>query len=243
MTAANLPEHAGNAIHSNAGAIAAGFPAALVAGVTTYAYLTHPCVAAWGEAWLHHGTAELRLRAPVFAAEVVDCVPRAGGFSGSASHIVIDAICRTRSPEPRATLVASLDARPPPSRRPGEQLPSRSVQLTGLFGNDYGLRAGDDLAIYPDRRLAHPAVWPAIANLMYASEQVRGAWIHTRSVIRHHALVPDGVTVDVHANVVDRFHRGGLRAVTEFVFERAGEVLVTLEHEAIVELDPPERVP
>jgi len=242
VTAVNLPEHAGNAIHSDAGAIAAGFPAALIAGVTTYAYLTHPCVAAWGEAWLEHGAGELQLRAPMFAGDDVHCVPRAGASSGAVSTTVIEAICLARSPEPRATLVVSLDRPAPPRGRKGESLPSRSVELTGVFGNDYGLRAGDDLAVYADRRLAHPAVWPAIANLVYARDLVHGAWIHTRSLIRHHALVADGVTVDVHANVVDRFHRGGLRAVTEFVFERAGEVLVTLEHEAIVELDRPQRV-
>jgi acyl dehydratase len=243
VTAVNLPEHAANAIHTDAGASAAGFPAALVAGVTTYAYLTHPCVAAWGEAWLGGSVGELRLRAPVFAGDTVDCVPRSIGPSGAVDETVIEAICRTRSPEPRATLAVSLERQPAPAGRPGESLPSRSIELTGLFGNDYGLRAGDDLAIYAERGLAHPGVWPAIANLVYASHLVRGAWIHTHSVIRHHSLVPDGVTVDAHANVVERFTRGGLRAVTEFVFERAGQVVVTLEHEAIVELDPPERVP
>ena len=48
VRARNLSEHADNLIHTDAGARAAGFPAALVAGVTTYAYLTHPVVAAWG---------------------------------------------------------------------------------------------------------------------------------------------------------------------------------------------------
>ena len=35
VTAQNLPEHARNAIHTDEGAQAAGFPRALVAGVTT----------------------------------------------------------------------------------------------------------------------------------------------------------------------------------------------------------------
>jgi len=46
VTAQNLAEHARNPIHTDAGAQAAGFPRALVAGVTTYAYLTHPIAAA-----------------------------------------------------------------------------------------------------------------------------------------------------------------------------------------------------
>ncbi len=52
IKAQNLPEHARNPIHTDAGAQAAGFPRALVAGVTTYAYLTHPLIVAWGEDWL-----------------------------------------------------------------------------------------------------------------------------------------------------------------------------------------------
>ena len=46
--ARNLPEHAGNPIHTDEGGRAAGFDAALVAGVTVYAYLTRPIVEAWG---------------------------------------------------------------------------------------------------------------------------------------------------------------------------------------------------
>ena len=48
VTARNLAHHARNPIHTDAGAQAQGFPRALVAGVTTYAYLTHPVVAGVG---------------------------------------------------------------------------------------------------------------------------------------------------------------------------------------------------
>ena len=73
VTARNLPEHARNAIHTDAGAQAAGFPRALVAGVTTYAYLTHPLAAGWGLAWLSGGGGEVRFRSPVFEHDDVRC--------------------------------------------------------------------------------------------------------------------------------------------------------------------------
>ena len=66
IKAQNLPEHARNPIHTDAGAQAAGFPRALVAGVTTYAYMTHPLIVAWGEDWLARGGGEIRFRRPVF---------------------------------------------------------------------------------------------------------------------------------------------------------------------------------
>ena len=75
VLARNLPEHADNRIHTDAGARAAGFPAALVAGVTTYAYLTHPIVAAWGLDWVANGGGEVRFDAPVFDHEAVTCTP------------------------------------------------------------------------------------------------------------------------------------------------------------------------
>jgi len=75
VVAQNLPEHARNPIHTDAGAQAAGFPRALVAGVTTYAYLTHPLIVAWGEDWLARGGGEIRFRRPVFDHDVLRCVP------------------------------------------------------------------------------------------------------------------------------------------------------------------------
>jgi len=58
VTAANLPEHGPNPIHTAPVPRPPAFPRALVAGVTTYAYLTHPIVAAWGEEWLRSGGGE-----------------------------------------------------------------------------------------------------------------------------------------------------------------------------------------
>ena len=232
VTARNLAEHATNAIHTDAGAIAAGFESALVAGVTTYAYLTHPLVAAWGTDWLSRGGGEVRFRVPVFAEHQVDCVPTAldGG------DVTVDAVCASQPVNPRATLQAVRDAGPPPAMRSGEPLASRQFTLDEQFGADYGWRAGDDLDLYVRDGIAHPAVWPAIANRIMSTDLVRGAWIHTRSIIRHHALGPAGATVDVHATVVDRFERHGHRAVIDVLIEHEGRPIATLEHEAIVDL-------
>jgi acyl dehydratase len=229
VTARNLPEHAGNPIHTDAGARAAGFPSALVAGVTTYAYLTRPVVAAWGPAWVAGGGAEVRFRAPVLAGDRVECRPRLddGGWS-------VDAHCPDREPGARVTMRVVPVVGGAPSARTGEALPSRRIELAGRFGADYGRRAGDDLTCYEDGGFVHPAVWPSIANRVFSDELVDGPWIHTRSVIRHHGLGPVGATVDVHAVVVDRFERRGERAVADIVVELDGVTLATLEHEAIV---------
>lgn len=236
VIAANLPEHAGNPIHTDEGARAAGFPAALVAGVTTYAYLTRPLVAAWGLDWLQRGGGEVRFRAPVFAGDAVTCATTSIDDEDDPDRVRVDAICAERAESPCVTFSATRAAGPPPDPRPGEPLDTRRYVLDGFYGHDYGARAGDDLDIYERERLVHPAVWPAIANNVFASELVHGAWIHTRSVIRHHDAVREGARVDVHAVVVDRFERHGERAVVDLVIEFDGQIVATLEHEAIVDL-------
>jgi acyl dehydratase len=231
VLARNLTEHAGNAIHTDAGARAAGFPAALVAGVTTYAYLTRPCVAAWGTDWLANGGGTVRFRAPVFDGDRVECVP-----TSVDGQLTIGAICPARDETPRATLTPVRVADGPPDHRPGRSLPTKRIALDGQFGSDYGARAGDDLALYERERIVHPAVWPALANRVFAAELVRGAWIHTRSVIRHHGLARPGDTVDVHSTLIDEFERKGRRAVCDITIELDGITIVSIEHEAIVEL-------
>jgi acyl dehydratase len=208
----------------------------LVAGVTTYAYLTRPLVAAWGVDWLRRGGGEVRFRAPVFAGDAVTCATTAIDDGSDPERVRVDAICAERGESPRVTFSAVRDAGSPPAQRPGEQLESRCYVLDGHYGHDYGARAGDDLELYERERLVHPAVWPAIANNVFATDLVRGAWIHTRSIVRHHDAVPAGASVDVHAVVVDRFERHGQRAVVDVVIELDGRPVATLEHEAIVDL-------
>ncbi|MEO5901296.1 MAG: MaoC/PaaZ C-terminal domain-containing protein [Ilumatobacteraceae bacterium] len=231
VIAANLPGHARNPIHTDAGAQAAGFPRALVAGVTTYAYLTHPVVAAWGEEWLQSGGGEVRLRQPVFDKDTVSCEPTVDGDD------VVIAAQTAESTAPRATFAAVQRSAQIDLLRAGEQLRSRRIELVGELGTDYGWGAGDDLALYRERGLVHPAVWPAIANQVVHVDVARGSWIHTRSIIRHHGLASAGATADVHATVVHRFTKPtGERAILDVLIEIDGRVVATLEHEAIVAL-------
>lgn len=228
--ARNLPEHAGNRIHTDDRARAAGFPRALVAGVTTYAYLTHPVVAAWGVDWLRSGGGEVRLRRPVFDGDLVTCRPLPHPDGG----VLVQA--DTSAGEARATLVALRSAGGTPTARGGEPLEPVAVRLDGRWGADHGPRLGDDLCVYTSDGIVHPAVWPSLANQVVHAQIARGSWIHTRTVVRHHALVRVGAEVVVEAVVVDRFEHSGERAVLDVCIRLDGLPVVTMEHEAIVAL-------
>src|SRR4051812_48611603 len=142
ITARNLPHHARNPIHTDAGAQAAGFARALVAGVTTYAYMTHPIMVGWGVDWLTGGGADVRFLSPVCQHDLLRLVPR-----DDDATVVIDAFVEgiADGGNVRASLRAVPQAGPPPSMRAGESLRPREVRLEGEYGTDYGLRAGDDL--------------------------------------------------------------------------------------------------
>jgi len=230
IIAQNLPEHARNPIHTDAGAQAAGFPRALVAGVTTYAYMTHPLVVAWGEDWLTRGGGEIRYRRPVFDQDVLRCVPVADGDA-----VLVQAIT-SELEQPRAIFRAVRDGGELKPLRDGEVLPLKEFELIDTFSCDYGSRAGDDFSFYADRGLVHPAVWPALANDVVYNYVARGSWVHMRSIIRHHATAKVGTTAELRSVVVRRFESHGERAVLDVHILVGGQVVASLEHEAIVAL-------
>lgn len=227
--APNLPEHADNPIHTDSGARAAGYPAAVVAGTTVYALMTHPPAVAWGDEWLERGGCEVRFRAPVLADEEVQCRVSAAGDE----RWLVEAVARG---EVTSTLEVWLDAAIP-DERDGDPLPPLDLVLDERWAS-YGTRAGDDLTLYADRGLVHPAVWPALGNRVFTLHLVRGPWVHTRSTIAHAALVDRDTPVRVVSSVVDRFDtRAGRRAVVDCrVVDRDGRLLCAIEHEALVEL-------
>lgn len=229
-TAVNLAEHADNPVHTDVGARAAGFEAALVAGTTTHAYLTHPAVDGWGEAWLDHGWSELRLRAPVFDGVTVDLIPTAG------PHPVIEA---NVAGEVKATLAVALDgpnANSTPPHEPVETLPTFTVDLSDGIG-DYGLRAGDDLDLYRSTGRAHPVVWSVLGNRVTMRHYVDGPWVHVRSEIQHVSSVLAGDEVTVRPSLLKRFDsRAGERVVIGIDARIGDRSVAHIEHESIIRL-------
>lgn len=235
IRAVNAPQHARNPIHTDEGARAAGYPSALVAGVTTYAYLTHPLAEGWGMPWVRSGGAEVRFRSPVFADDQLVCTPRvdADGSVAVAATVGDDHSVR-------AEVVAVLHgpaASPLRAGRVSEPvLEPVEVQLEGEWGAGYGAAVGDPFDLYTREGVVHPAVWPALANHVVHSQVARGSWVHVRSAVVHHAAVPVGSFAVVRAVVVRRFERSGERAVLDVRVEVDGVTVASIEHEAIVAL-------
>ena len=235
VRARNLPEHADNPIHTDEGGRAAGFNAALVAGVTVHAYMVRPVVEAWGEGWLATGSSTVEFLAPVEAGDLVDCVPEPvdNGSVEVRALVAGDLRARLVTRPPGDVHVVGTDW----SDRPlSERLPDHVEPLVDRWAN-YGERAGADLSLCADAAVVHPSVWPALANGVITRHLVEGPWIHTGSRIVHHAAVPVGVSALVEATVIDRFNtRSGSRAVVDVRISVDGLPVVTIEHEALVSL-------
>jgi hypothetical protein len=240
VEAVNLPEHAGNPIHTDVGARAAGFPAALVAGVTVYAYLTHAPAEAWGLEWVAGGGAEVRFVAPVLARERLEVCPASsdgtrddgpaiGGALASPRRVdgVVDGEVRARSAfSRRAPVIPDED---------GEDLRPDRVEIDESF-LDYGQRAGDDGGLYAAHGIAHPVAWPMLANRVFHRQLVTSAWIHVHSLIAHHRTVSIGETVDISTRVLERFDsRAGPRARADVRIAAGGRPVATVRHEAVIE--------
>lgn len=224
--AVNLPEHADNPIHTDAGAQAAGFPSALVAGVTVYAYMTHVPAAAWGLDWLRHGGAHVRFRSPVFDREVVDYVPTPDGLVEAQVNGIARSACAVRRTGSHPSRCTGL----------GDRLAPIEFVADESWAT-YATRAGDDLAIYPDERILHPVTWMRTANQFFHEQIVTGSWIHVRSHLQHHDVATLNAEIVATAVIVDRFDsRAGERAILDVRISADGRPVATYEHEAIVVL-------
>jgi acyl dehydratase len=192
--------------------------------VTVYGYLTHVPATGWGTSWVSGGGAEVRFRTPVLDGDLVECAAVGGGL-----------VEARVAGSPRASC-AFVDAAGPLPFRSGEPLvPIEVVVDEDLL--DVGLRSGDDCPIYVREGIAHPSVWPKLANRFFHQQLVSGAWIHVRSRIAHHGIARLGSTLTADANVIERFDsRAGRRAIADVAIRADGSLVATLEHEAIIEV-------
>jgi acyl dehydratase len=243
IIARNLPEHANNPIHTDVGAQAAGFERALVAGVTSYAYCLHPVIHRFGLGWVARGEAEVHFRRPVFDGDHVFFPLRnvTADVSAEDAGEEVKVSAQVKRSERALVQVSAWSAHRPSGfpgsvARSGEELQAIDLILDGEFGSTYAEAAGvlDDLCAREG--VVHPAVWPALANYVFHRQLARGSWIHTRSVIRHFALVPEGVTARIVSTVIDRISGRNERAIADVLVLVDDMVVASVEHEAIVHI-------
>lgn len=236
ISAVNLVEHADNPVHTREGGRAAGYPGAVVAGTTVYAYLARWPLSQWGVDWVTSGGAEVRFLDAVIAADPLDVVVATGDTTAGAGETTVEA-CVHGTVQARAAVWTSATAsQQQPEPPAAERLAPLVVEL-GERWSGYAGRAGGDLPLFRREGLVHPVAWLLLANRMFATQLVRGPWVHTRSRVTHlGGARPDAAAV-VEAFLVDRFTtRAGERAVLDVRISVDDQPVAAVEHEAIVGL-------
>lgn len=266
-TAVNQAEESENRIHTDDVARRYGFRGGLVPGVTIFAYLVHPALTAWGEAWLEGGRAKVSLREPVYAGDAVH-VDLAR--ESASAYIAVAAVNGRREGEGSGVCASgdvSLPRSPPepPARR---RLPFVSrdreraaptpdalaeLQAEGLGALRVHWDASGPLAMYtaaademppfvrPDAGgLANPAFMLALANWVLAANVALGPWIHVESEVQNFRRVFRGSDLVTEASITNLFSKGGHEFVDldVAVFEDDSPVM-RASHRAIYRLREP----
>ena len=230
VKARNTSLQSENAIHHDDVARRYGFRGGLVPGVTVYAYLTEPLVAAFGPAWLERGTATVRFHKPVMDGEELTVTGAiltrdASGATATVTGATVE------TPE-AATLSATLGARAPtpvnlalyrvaplPEPRP-EVTRAHLLSLETLgtpvhtydepCGTEWLERVNDPLPLYRGRGAwVHPAFFLDQANKALRQNVRLGPWIHVSSVVRHLGGARVGETLATRGRVRSVFEKKG----------------------------------
>jgi acyl dehydratase len=234
VKARNTSRQSENAIHHDDVARQYGFRGGLVPGVTIYAYLTEPLVAAFGPAWLERGTASARFLKPIMDGEEVTVSGVV--LSRGAGGITATVTAATAETPEAATLSAMLPAGAPtpvnvavypqaplPEPRPeATRAHLASVQTLGTPVNAYDERAAaewldrvnDPLPLYRGRAAwVHPAFFLDQANKALRQNIRLGPWIHVGSIVRHLGGARVGDTLATRGRVRSVFEKKGRQFV------------------------------
>ena len=230
VKARNTSATSENAIHHDDVARRHGFPGALVPGVTIYAYLTRPLVAALGPGWLDRGTASVRFARPVLDGEAATMSATVAARDSTVTRVEL--VADTERTPGCALLSATLPAgrptpvnlalyaerplpvdRPPVSREHLAALPALgtpAIVYDEAAAAEYLDRVDDDLPIYrPPQGRVHPAFYLQLANRALTANVTVSPWIHVASTVRHLGPAHVGDTLRALGRVRSLYERKG----------------------------------
>ncbi|MBW2244737.1 MAG: hypothetical protein JRH01_22375 [Deltaproteobacteria bacterium] len=252
-----------NRIHSDEIAKEYGFRGALVPGVTVSAYLIHPAVAAWGEAWLERGRAQVVVHSPVYDREMfrVDVSKASPSEYDAELFDPTGARCATAHVE-----LAEPDAMPSPSKLRHDAIlgrdferpkASRKVmehrQRDGLLATRARWNDTAEITSYlrdPERMaapfsklgFANPAFVLGLTNWALAGNVKMSPWLHLQTDSQNYRPIAANTELVVESSIADLFEKKGHEFidVDMNIFDRATEALATsVRLRAIYKLRPP----
>ncbi len=221
-----------NPIHGEDGASRAGYAGALVAGVRTYGWVAEAVVEVLGAGWLDDGWADVTLRRPLYAGEVVTIAVgpsgSAAGGSGTAGARTVSAAVGERvvldgtvglGPASWADQIDPPQPGPaldPPALRPSYTIDTAPVgqplRPLGAYVSAAAARAlalddlGQASSGVPDGRI-HPWFLAARMAPLTRHNFTYGPTIHVRTQIQHRGPAVAEQEVVIGARMVEVYER------------------------------------
>ena len=256
-----------NRIHSDEVAEAYGFRGALVPGVTVSAYLIHPAVAAWGEAWLERGHARVVVHSPVYDREIFRVELSKASSTGYEAELFDPTGVRCATghvdlPDPGAVpsppklrhdaiLGRGFD-RPKASRPVMEQLRSDGLSaIRGRWNKDaeitrYLADSANMASAFSELGFANPAFVLGLTNWALAGNVRMSPWLHLQTDSQNYRPIAVNTELVVESTIADLFEKKGHEFidVDMNIFDRADESPVaSVRLRAIYKLRPPSSSP
>lgn len=261
VRARNLAGDTENRIHEDTVARRHGFAGGLVAGITTYAYMTRPATARWGSEWLHGGALRARLEAPVYDGDEIEIRSTLHGVGGDDSTMAVrvvnaDGVVCARAEASRGHTTDFAGFGGPGADPPSDRPPATAEELSraGVLGarprTFRSPRAAEFLNAIDDPEPlfrggpAHPGWLVYDANQVLAQNFLMGPWIHVATDAHHFGVALDGDVVSMCGRVAGLFEKRGHEFVELDLVSTAarGDVEVPLarfRHTAIYRLASP----
>lgn len=246
-----------NIIHSTSGALAYGYDAALVGGVTAYGWTVPAIRRAVGDRWLDDGWIDIAFRRPIYPGDAltIRLQPQGDAFSLTVDkepggRAILATLGLGQAPwagqlalptrRRAAPARASLPRLTPAIAPLGQDLAPMAVDLSAEQATAFALtEEGDGDPLWAGARpRIHPAWLAGRATPLLHHSYDYGPSIHTRSQIQHLAPGFAGETVTVAGRFVDAYERKGRAyAVLDCLLLGAqGQSLAALRHTTIYQL-------
>jgi len=257
-----VPDSA-NKIHGDEIAKQYGFKGGLVPGVTLSAYLAQPAIVAWGEEWLAHGFAHVKVIAPVYDGEQFDVQVIPDNHLYSAKLYSRDKLCAEAeisltqnmplAPQPRQCEFIDDDyQKPPATREVMEEFLNNGCpamrfnwhgdhEMTTYFAN----RAAMPLLLQTDPSVenaqgkANMGFLLGCANRHFAAVASMSPWVHLETKSQNFQAVNLNTQLICEMELLDLFNKKGHEfADCEFnLFEEAtGHCVCSIWQRAIYQM-------
>ena len=251
VKAFNTAKESENKIHDDAVARRFGFTGGLVPGVDVYAYMTHLPVRRWGRAWLKRGTAECRLKKPVYDGDtaIVTATESPTGLDiriDSHGELCVTgqaALPADRIAPPDAFTTAPTPPIPPAERPPadettlavGARFGINPLRVTDKYAEQYLRDIRETEPLYASENLVHPGTILHIGNWALRHNVVLGPWMHVGSTVQHFAATRIGDELSASAVVTANYEHRGHRFVEldVLVFANEKTPIARIGHTAI----------